>query len=184
MFQTELLQNLIPAKPIVQISFYWHQNMSHSHIQPHSAPDSHQFSRHSQMKNGNPRLLPTSQKIKTFLIFFLIRTFLDASTLLYKRACPSVGWLVCRSVRPSFRPSVRPSVGWSVHRSCGFIWIAEIDQKSSVNIIQPSRNWLNSTHSFIQYANSIMFNLLKLCLPRLDQVSTDCHIIANIQIWT
>ena len=31
-------------------------------------------------------------------------SFLDASSHLYKRVCPSVGWSVGRSVRPSVRP--------------------------------------------------------------------------------
>ena len=39
--------------------------------------------------------------------------FLDASSHLYKRVCPSVR----RSVRPSVRRSVRPSVRPSVRRS-------------------------------------------------------------------
>ena len=48
---------------------------------------------------------------KSFLILFfcflLTFLFLDASSHLYKRVCPSVG----RSIGPSVRPSVRPSVG-------------------------------------------------------------------------
>merc|ERR1719259_1054259 len=36
--------------------------------------------------------------------------FLDATTHLYKRSCPSVGPSVGPSVRPSVGPSVRPSV--------------------------------------------------------------------------
>ena len=36
--------------------------------------------------------------------------FLDASSHLYKRVCPSVRWSVRRSVGRSVRPSVRPSV--------------------------------------------------------------------------
>ena len=38
------------------------------------------------------------------------QSFLDASSHLYKRVCPSV----CPSVRPHVRPSVRPSVRLSV----------------------------------------------------------------------
>ena len=36
------------------------------------------------------------------VVFFYLLRFLDASSHLYKRVCPSVGWFV--------RPSVRPSV--------------------------------------------------------------------------
>ena len=39
-----------------------------------------------------------------------IETFLDASSHLYKRVCPSVRPSVGPSVRRSVRPSVRPSV--------------------------------------------------------------------------
>ena len=50
---------------------------------------------------SNVRMTVLSQKS-----LFVLFPFLDASSHLYKRVCPSV----CRSVRPSVRPSVRRSV--------------------------------------------------------------------------
>ena len=43
---------------------------------PQTAPDSDQLSQILQMKNGNPRLLPTSQKIETISDFVLIICFI------------------------------------------------------------------------------------------------------------
>ena len=38
-----------------------------------TGPDSHQLAHKPQMKNGHPRLLPTSQKNKTIFDFFPIK---------------------------------------------------------------------------------------------------------------
>ena len=45
-----------------------------------------------------------------------IKSFLDASTHLYKRLCPSVRWSVHCSVRLLVRPSVGPSIRGSIKR--------------------------------------------------------------------
>ena len=57
--------------------------------------------------------------------YFIIFQFLDASSHLYKRVCPSVG----PSVRPSVGPSVGPSVRRSVRQSVRYAFskIAKID---------------------------------------------------------
>ena len=57
----------------------------------------------------------TSSHLKTWCVEF----FLDASSHLYKRVCPSVG----PSVRPSVGPSVRRSVGHTrveIMKKCRF----------------------------------------------------------------
>ena len=82
------------------------------------------------------KLMKSFQNKKNF--FSQAVLFLDASTQLYKRDCPSVRQSVHPSVRPSVRRSVRQSIG------CAFFSIAEITWK--LHIITGKQNLTNLTN--------------------------------------
>ena len=66
---------------------------------------------------------------------------LDASTHLYMRVCPSIGWSVCPSIGPSVYPSIHPTFfflaefNWKWHRNHGKLFFNKLKKQFKISAV-------------------------------------------------